>query len=130
MKVDIGFFDKDGNYIEDIQEIDEMEMKENVCYNCGAELAKTYAEKEIIKQLQEENARLKEENLKEVVEIIRKTGKEDAIVFQMLDIQTNKANTYKQALEEIRKICVEDLWHISNTPNRDNIKDKIDEVLK
>lgn len=28
MKVDIGFFDINGNYIEDIQEVNEVEMKE------------------------------------------------------------------------------------------------------
>ena len=30
MKCDCGFWDKDGNYKEDIQEIDEMEMKETI----------------------------------------------------------------------------------------------------
>ena len=30
MKADIGFWDINGNYIEDIQEIDEMEMKEEI----------------------------------------------------------------------------------------------------
>lgn len=75
-----------------------MEMKENVCYNCGAELANTYAEKEIIKRLEQENAELKNQ--------IRIAG---IIIEQAND----KIPKYKQTLNAIKEIAEKDFRHTS-----------------
>ncbi len=66
-------------------------------------------EKEKVKELEEKLKQVRNKNLKEVVELIRKNGLEDHIVFQLLDIERKKKDKYKQALEEIKgiaKICI------------------------
>ena len=105
-----------------------MEMEENVCYNCGAELAKTYAEKEIIKQLQQDNARLKEENeqFKKKLQIA-----EDAYQVCLVNKETRhqrEIDKYKQALEEIREIAKE--APALDTELSLRVLEVIDEVLK
>ena len=112
MLVDCGFFDKDGNYIEDIQEIDEMEMKEiiidgvkvsecsyysseNYPYTCEVWDNECEAQNCYYKQLkrkEQENAELKNQ--------IRIAG---IIIEQAND----KIPKYKQTLNAIKE-CLKD----------------------
>ncbi len=58
----------------------------------------------IVKELERDLKQVQNENLKEIVELIRKNELEDNIVFQLLDIEGKKKDKYKQTLKEILEI--------------------------
>lgn len=91
-------------------------------------------------QLQCENEKLKEQieylknaNLKETVELIRKNGLEDHIVFKLLDLESDEKDKYKEALEEIRQVvefAIEETLTVSQKNGTSKILEIINEVFK
>lgn len=98
MKVDLGFWDKDGNYKEDIQEIEMLSVKD---LN-EIELIKGQNEglKKQNADLQKENTELKAENerLKEEIKEVKKYQYEQEYLDKVLD-------KYKSCLQEIKEIA-------------------------
>ena len=130
MKKDIGFWNAQGEYIEDIQEIDEMELKEYKISDYLKDkdgLAELTIE-ELIKEnvsLEQENARLKEE-----------AQLDGECIDKLIEVK----DIYKQALEEIRGILDKSCKQCKNEYLSEDycsgqgdcyaIKQVIDEVLQ
>ena len=158
MLVDCGFWNAQGEYVEDYQEINEMELEEYKISDYlkdEPELIELTIKnlREEINHLEQENARLKEENealekfLSDKPLALQALQKAYASYKQSSDVFYKDCIKYKQALEEIRGIA-EHVINASNCSNCDGcgyydgcqddncgdwavrkIVDKIDEVL-
>ena len=143
MKIDLGFWNSQNEYIEDIQEVDEMEKKEVIIDGvnvAGCEFLRKCVIPDnegckiddslccdvgncYFKQLQrakEENARLKEENENLGKQLCHSFGEKVAL-------ERDRA-VYMQALEEIRGIAKE--APALDTELSLRVLEVIDEVLK
>ena len=119
MKIDCGFWDKDGNYKKDIQEVEMLSVEQiNLLQGQNEGLKKQNAE------LQRENAELKAENdrLKEEIKEVKKYQYEQE--FLEKEIETAKVNLdigkeeAKHYLHEAYKFqkCLQEIKAIAETP--------------
>lgn len=139
MKVDIGFWDKDGYYIEQLEELTKEEIKEIMK---GSEMGIISERFELL----QENERLKKEiwqlqhrkmwNKEATLqaELLIKENerlKEENLQLQTIDMEIDRNNNYRKALEEIREILFpKNKWIITDCEEILEIQKITNEVLK